>query len=297
MVRTRDRAPFDADAYYTVASPEDTPFHVEPVTRAHFPEIALLFFAREGAGTMLILGITTGVLAEEPLTKLALRVDSGEVVAHVALAPSPSGTMRVHGLLVQSTANPALRNVYVYPSSAADRAVAALERVALAHTMPSVQRILLAGLADYRFEMLNAPVSSEVADEVTSFLDGCGPHFAAVWGDDWRIRLVCGEGERSDGGKVVSMIARSYDSEPDTEAGVSAGGPSAGEIAAHVGVIFSTRHPAVGALEHVLTGEKHRRRGLSSALVHAALGVFDAAGGEVCTLCTGSAYAARMYAR
>ena len=47
----------------------------------------------------------------------------------------------------------------------------------------------------------------------------------------------------------------------------------------------------------VLTGEKHRRHGLSSALVHAALAAFDAAGGEVCSLGTGSPFAARTYAR
>ena len=61
MVRTRDttQTPFDADAYFTV-SPPDAPFHIEAVTRKHLPELVLLFFAREGAGTLPILGISTG---------------------------------------------------------------------------------------------------------------------------------------------------------------------------------------------------------------------------------------------
>ena len=126
MVRTRNRAPFDADAYYTV-SPSDAPFDVERATRAHFPELALLFFAREGAGSLPLLGISSGVLAEEPLIGLAARVDSGELMALVATAPSPGGVTRVHGLLVQRVANPSDRSVYVYPGPAADRATAALE--------------------------------------------------------------------------------------------------------------------------------------------------------------------------
>lgn len=57
--------------------------------------------------------MSTGVLAEEPLTGLAGRVDAGELVAHVAMAPSASGSSqvksggrRVHGLLVQRCDNP-----------------------------------------------------------------------------------------------------------------------------------------------------------------------------------------------
>ena len=133
MVRTRDRTPFDADAHYTV-SPPDAPIVVEPATRAHFPELALLFFAQEGAGSLPLLGISSGVLAEEPLTGLAARVDAGELVALVATAPSPGGAERVHGLLVHRAANPADRGVYVYPGPAADRAMAALERAALPST-------------------------------------------------------------------------------------------------------------------------------------------------------------------
>jgi GNAT superfamily N-acetyltransferase len=136
----------------------------------------------------------------------------------------------------------------------------------------------------YVFQRLDTPIAPELADEITSVLAGFGPHFAAVFGRDYRARLIGDASTQA----VAIYIARVVSEEGDD---------GKGELVAHAGVLYNRAQPTVGALFNVFTVEAHRRRGLSTPLVHGALAAFDAVGGKVCVLGTGSAHAAKMYSR
>jgi len=125
MIRTSPgHPPFAAPDFYAVS--DNTLFEVEAVDRGHFCELALLFFANDGAAVLAVLGIESGILAEEPLTALACQIADGIVSASVAVAVlQPGSTRRVHGLRVVRAADGATGS-YVYPGRAAARVRAAL---------------------------------------------------------------------------------------------------------------------------------------------------------------------------
>eukprot|EP00035_Acanthoeca_spectabilis_P030631 m.10243 g.10243 ORF g.10243 m.10243 type:complete len:310 (-) comp4288_c0_seq1:113-1042(-) len=125
MLRSTSPAPFSTEAHFEV--PPETPCQVEEVTRAHFTDLALLFFANEGAGKLEALGINSGLLAEEPLTGLVMQIEKGSVRAVVAVVAGADGTRRVLGIRAERCGDPGSRGVYVYPGAAAARVAAALD--------------------------------------------------------------------------------------------------------------------------------------------------------------------------
>eukprot|EP00041_Stephanoeca_diplocostata_P014487 m.264300 g.264300 ORF g.264300 m.264300 type:complete len:270 (-) comp19715_c1_seq16:5994-6803(-) len=120
---------------------------------------------------------------------------------------------------------------------------------------------------------LDAPVPKTCAHRISQLLLGFGPHFERFFGDDYKVHMA------STGGLTL----------------FTAEDVCTSEVVSHAGMIFNPLNPRVGALFNVFTTPAYRRRGLSSKLVQLVLKSFDAIGGSVCILGTGSPHAARTY--